>query len=196
MGTCTKGYIFKKVGKREFFEGISEIPSLKILHDGIKKESNGEFFGFLGIEYKGIKQTMSVFIREKTDEYVTIFRNWEGLEEVKGNITNYGKPQFVFQISFGYGDFSLELVPLILKQFGGVFIPNDCNEENPIVYLKGKTDEKVIFPYLRDVPNIILNCFVRDYLVNGDITKVNSRLHNKIKGMDLLKEFAIRNIDR
>lgn len=82
----------------------------------------------------------------------------------------------------------------ILKKFGGVLIPDDCGVN--MSYIKGASEEKIIYPSIRNVPDVVLRAFIKDYMSVGDITKINNRLTIKIKGAELYKEFVIRNIDK
>lgn len=192
MGATTGSYIFKKLSKIEILQAIGEVKGLKILSEDIGKDGARGFNGFVSVVHKGRTRQIHVFVRYETEEYVHLFEDRKGLEEIIGYIPNYGQPQYVVQISLGSNDQAIEIISLILKQLGGVLDKDDCSTL-PLTYINGISEKKVMYQNIRTVPTVVLNKFVRDYLTNNDITRINNQLQIKIKGMNLLKEYAIRN---
>ena len=197
MCVNSQAYIFKKMSVNEIALLVGEVPGLRL---GKKTEvtvnqSNGIVSGDIEVEYLNDSFWIHVFIRPKTDEYTRLFPSYDnGFEESIKFIPNYGKEQYVIVLSTPNVEPALNLLKVILSRVGGVLIPNDCSDR--MGYIKGGNFNKVIYNDLRSVPNIVLFNFVKDYMKNSNITKINSRLKTPIKGMDLMKEYGYRTLNK
>lgn len=195
MGRDTLGYIFKEVSKSGLEVAIAEIPGATIKQVDEFKNYGSYTSGNISIEYKGHNLWINVFVRKETDEYFRIFPQYtNGFEDTIKHIPNYGKKVSNIVLSGHCDAIYVEIIENILKKFGGVLIPDDCS--NTMTYIKGVAEEKIIYPTIRNVPDVVLRAFIKTYMKSGDISKINNRLKTKIKGSDLFKEFVIRNIDK
>lgn len=199
MGTDTKGYIFKKIAMKNFIEGLSTIPNLEVGGNSLETSTVGDkktISGFVYITYKNVNRSLFVFMRESED-YSNRLSSFDNFDNVRGYIPNFGETQIILNLSLGLDNdgLSIDIIGNILKVFGGVLMPNDCNYERGIKYIKGQLDNNLLFENVRTLPNVILNQFVSDYLSSSDLTSINSKLKVKTRGLDLLKEFAYRNLN-
>lgn len=197
MGVNSQAYIFKKMNRNDIALLVSEIPGVKLVKkmDNTFNPENGIQSGELHVEYLNNSFWIHIFIRPKTEEYVRLFPSYtKGYNESIKHISNYGKEQHVVLLSGPYVEACIKLFEALLKKVSGVLVPNDCSDT--MVYVKGINNDKIVYNDLRSVPDIVLFNFVKDYMKNSNITKINSRLKTPIKGMDLMKEYVYRTLPK
>lgn len=192
MGASTRAYVFSKISREKIKAVISELPNTTLFNEEVKAFTSDEYTATIRLEYKGKIMVLNVSHMYNSNEYTKILNKFARIEDIKQFVPSYGDKQAVIQFKMDCERLSVEFLTVLLKQFEGFLIINDFRNDLPLDYIN-KIDNTIYYN-LKNVPNEVLNNFVKEYLTNNDMSKINKRLKAKVKGANLLKEFAIRNV--
>lgn len=122
-----------------------------------------------------------------------------GCELAKSKILNYGSPKDFVTFSLGYDDDAVDFIKKLMKSFGGIFVPNDCN--NVVEYIEGVEDLSRKYSKPSEMPTFVLESVLRDLLTNSvtqNFQCVSLYIENDTDldtfKNDALHEFAMRSL--
>lgn len=204
MTESSKLYLFNDIKKDEFLNRLKEIDDLKINSEDINdlKEYNHlnhiykKCSGHIYTIYKNVFKCLYVVFYENCLEYeISLNFYTDGLLDIKNNVPNFGENKSYIVIYLGEDDKSLSLMEELSQAFGGgVLIKNETSDQ--CIYLKDTLSiySDIVYEDLTEVPDILLQKFIKYYVNKNDIKKINNKLNKKIKASELFKEFTFRSL--
>lgn len=209
MSISVKGTVLRKLSLDEILATIHNIlPSehadkiCNYINDNLIINNTCGYITIPLISSNGevVQRILLVHYALNSKEYMNSVDSYAvGCELAKSKILNYGSPKDFVTFSLGYDDDAVDFIKKLMKSFGGIFVPNDCN--NVVEYIEGVEDLSRKYSKPSEMPTFVLESVLRDLLTNSvtqNFQCVSLYIENDTDldtfKNDALHEFAMRSL--